>query len=404
MKILINDLPQFRETYIQIFKSRNYEENELIFLNSFQDSKEFIANYLDTKKLHIDAIITNDTSYTYYDSLKATELCALKNITTDSYSHGNFRICSIPIILYSDNDTKFNLTPNNFNAIIQKNTSGYHDYFLDQCEGIIKNWRKYLHEDLDILKIKIVDLPSFYNSDDFNKYYKKNVSSKAEQYFAKTKVVSLDFIRLPNKLSYDWIILNDSIIENSLLKYIKTYKDHVKYDRRNNERTILHDFFRKNKLILLRDVYNDMQYENNLYEFNAKNSEECDFILKTEYPEFLKTTFFEVKKEDVKLFVKKNTKRPRFSAEFLDHLDQIYGYKEFAENPVNEIELSDKIGYSTDKFGYVLLAGRLEEKEEMKEQFDKKLSRMYSGITVFTYEELEEVNSDYLDKFNRLKV
>lgn len=405
MKILINDLPHFRETYIKIFKARNYEANELIFVNSFQECKEFIADKLDTRKLHVDLIITNDTSFTVYDSLKATELLSLKNTNINSYSNGNFRICSIPIILYSENDTKSNLQGNNFDAIIQKNTEGQHDFFLNGCESAIKNWRKLLFDDLENLSIKIADLPSFENSAYYRNHYRQEISSKAEKYFTyKTKLLSLDFIRLPTKLNYDWIILNDDVIENSLLKYIETYKNHVKYDRRNNERTILHNFFKKNKIILLRDVYNDMQYETNLYEINAKNSEECDFILKTEYPDFLKTTFFEVKKEDVKLFVKKNTKRPRFSADFIDHLDQLYGYKEFSENPVNEVELSSKIGYSTHNYDYVLLAGRLEEKEEMKEHFDNKISRMYNGVTVYTYEELEEINSDYLDKFNRLKL
>ena len=104
MKILINDLPHFRETYIKIFKARNYEANELIFVNSFQECKEFIADKLDTRKLHVDLIITNDTSFTVYDSLKATELLSLKNTNINSYSNGNFRICSIPIILYSEND------------------------------------------------------------------------------------------------------------------------------------------------------------------------------------------------------------------------------------------------------------------------------------------------------------
>lgn len=405
MKILINDFAKFREVYIRIFKLRNYEENELIFVNSFQDAKEFIANFLDNKKLHIDLIITNDSSYTNYDELKATELLEIKNLNISSYSQGNFRICSIPTILYSDNDTKLNLAASDFDAVIKKDTTGRHNYFLDQCEALIKRWRKAVYDDLENLRIKISDLNAFQGPNVFMTDYEKEVVPQVEEYFiSKTKIVSFEFIRFPKKLNYDWLVLTNNVLEDSLLTYIKTYKDHVKYDRKNNERTILHNFFRSNKIILLRDVYNEMQYETNLYEINAKNSEECDFILKTEYPEFLRTTFFEVKKEDVKLFVKKNAKRPRFSADFINHLDQIYGYKEFTENPVNEIEIFNKIGYSTSNYDYVLLAGRLEEKEEIKEDFDKKLNRMYNGITVYTYEELEEINSGYLDKFNRLKV
>jgi hypothetical protein len=190
VKILINDLPHFRETYIKIFKARNYEANELIFVNSFQECKEFIADNLDTRKLHVDLIITNDTSFTAYDSLKATELLSLKNMTINSYSNGNFRICSIPMILYSENDTKSNLLGNNFDAIIQKNTEGQHDFFLNQCESVIKNWRKLLFDDLENLNIKFADLPSFQNSAYYRNHYRQEISSKAEKYFTyKTKLL-----------------------------------------------------------------------------------------------------------------------------------------------------------------------------------------------------------------------
>ena len=192
--------------------------------------------------------------------------------------------------------------------------------------------------------------------------------------------------------------MNNNIIEEAILRYIDTYKNHVKYDRKNNERTILHEFFKQNKLILLRDTYNDMEYELNLNELKARNSEECDFILKTEYPDFLKTTFFEVKKEDVTFYVKKHTKRPQISHDFFSNLQQIWGYKEYTENPLYNSELKTKLEYQTNNFDFVLLAGRLEEKEEMKYVFDSHLNRMFNGIKVITYEELEDVNSKYLEK------
>ncbi len=152
----------------------------------------------------------------------------------------------------------------------------------------------------------------------------------------------------------------------------------------------------------MRDTYVDLEYEKNLNEPNSKSSEECDFILKTEYPDFLKTTFFEVKKEDVRFYVKKNTKRPQISSEFLSHLQQVWGYKEYAENPINQIELKNKLNYETFNFDYFLLAGRMEEKEEMKDVFNKQLDRMFEYIKVIAYEELENININYLEKFKRL--
>jgi len=405
VRILINDFDDTREQYFKIFDSFGYENNELIFSNSYESTKNFIETHLEKNKLHIDLIITNNTHDLGNDILKANELCYLKNNLTASFSKTNFRICSIPIMLYSKNETKSIQLQSGFSSIVQKNEYGEHEYFIRECERSIKDWRKLLHTDLEELEIKLEGLPQFFHSDFFRKYYFHKISSNAEHYFAnKTKIVSLEFIKCPTTLNYDWVILNNHQIELSILQYIDTYKNHVKYDRKNGERAILHEFFKQNKSILLRDTYSGMEYELNLNELKAKNSQECDFILKTEYPDFLNTTFFEVKKEDVTFYVKKSTKRPQISSEFLSHLLQVRGYMKYTENPFHQVELNSKLGYQTNNFDFVLLAGRLEEKEEMKDVFESQSNRWFEGINVMTYEELGEKNVNYLDKFNRLNI
>lgn len=405
MRILINDIESEKQRYINIFKSYGYENNELIFRKSYDESKTFITNYLDRDKLHIDLIITNDSSDSQTDILKAQELAYFKNSLTTSYSKRNFRICSIPIILYSKHESKSSDFSLQFDSIVQKNQSGYHNHFILEFERLIKSWRENLIEDLELLGLQIHNLSDFHETPYYKKHYKSTIANNSESYFTlKTKVLSNEFIKHPVPLIYDWIILNKESIEQAIEKFNQTYRSHVKYDRTNNERTILHDFFNKNKIILLRDAYTDLEYEKNLYDIGAKTSEECDFILKTEFPEFQKTTFFEVKKEDVTFYVKKHTKRPQFSSNFISHLEQVWRYKEFSEDPVNLPEIEDKIGYATQNFNYILLAGRLEEKEEMKDKFEKDMNRMYNQINVITYEELEEINIDYYDKFSRLNI
>ncbi len=405
MRILINDFDNTREDYIKTFRSFGYEDNELIFFSTFEESREFIETHLERKKLHIDLIITNDSKEKSSNSLKSNELCFFKNNMPTSFSKGNFRISSIPIILYSKNETKSIQFQTKFNSIVQKNEYGEHGYFVKECERIIKDWRKLLYSDLESLEVKFEQLPDFVNSEYFKKFYFRMVSNNSDHYFAnKTNSVSREFIKIPRPLNYDWVVLSNQKIEQAILDYIDTYKNHVKYDRKYGERAILHKFFRQNRIILLRDTYSDMEYELNLNELKANNSEECDFILKTEYPDFLNTTFFEVKKEEVTFYVKKNTKRPQISSEFLSHLQQVWGYKQYTENPLHKVELNSKLNYPTDNFDFVLLAGRLEEKEEMKDIFESQLNRMFEGVRVITYEELEEVNTNYLDKFNRLTV
>ncbi len=405
MRILINDFEDSKEQYFKTFGSFGYEDNEFIFCKSFESSRDFIVTHLESGKLPIDLIITNDSRDTDNDILKANQLSFFKNTLTTSYSKSNFRISSIPMILYSEAEEKSFEFQSSYNAIVKKNEYGEHSHFIRECERTIKDWRKLLYSDLETLEVKLEQLPNFINSDFFKRDYLRRISKNADHYFAnKTKVVSTEFIKCPIVLNYDWLILDNKQIEESILKYIDTYKNHIKYDRKNGERAILHEFFKSHRTILLRDTYSDMKYELNLNELKSKDSEECDFILKTEYPDFLNTTFFEVKKEDVTFYVKKNSKRPQFSHDFFSHLKQVWGYKEFTKKPINKIELNSKLEYSTNNFDFILLAGRFEEKEEMRELFEPEIKRMFDGIKVITYEELEDVNINYLDKFNRLKI
>ncbi len=405
MRILINDSDRCKEHYRKAFYSRGYEKNELVFFHSFESIKEFIIEHLEKNKLHVDLIITNSTSDTSNDFLKANQLCSFKNQLRSSFSKRNFRISSIPIILYSKNETKSTDYHSGFNAIIEKKSNGDYEYFISVCEKLIKNWRTSLYDDLENLEINSMPLRNFHNSVNFKKKYSKKITPKAESYFVhKTSVVSLEFIKCPAMLNYDWVVSNELEIEETILQYIDTYRHHVKYDRRNGERTILHNFFRNNKSILLRDSYSEMKYEMNLKEKKSRKSEECDFILKTELPDFLDTTFFEVKKEDVVFYTGKKSKRPQFTMDFFAHLNQVWGYRQFAKSTVNKDELSLKLNYSTQNFSFVLLAGRLEEKEEMKELFEPEINRMFRGIKVLTFEELEKLNVNRLEKFNRLSV
>jgi len=135
VRILINDFDDTREEYIKAFRSFGYEDNELIFSSTYESSREFIEIHLEKKKLHIDLIVTNDSKEESNNTLKSYELCLFKNNLPTSFSKSNFRISSIPIILYSKNETKSLQFQSNFNSIIQKNEYGEHGYLSESANG-----------------------------------------------------------------------------------------------------------------------------------------------------------------------------------------------------------------------------------------------------------------------------
>jgi hypothetical protein len=132
MRILVNDHLTEEERYRQIFRTHNYEDNELIFVHGFQDFKEFIASQLATKQFHIDAIITGYSAFGHgSDILKAQELLYFKNSFIGSYSNSNFRIAAIPVILYSESTGLQKRPGRSFDFVVEKNSYGNQDNLVN---------------------------------------------------------------------------------------------------------------------------------------------------------------------------------------------------------------------------------------------------------------------------------
>jgi len=403
MKILINDSRDNVERMRQIFQIAGYEKNNLIFVHSYEECKTFFENQLETGQTGLDLIITNNNNGSGLNPYKASSLLVLRNSLTKPFSNGNFRINSIPVILYSDADDKTELQSVGFDAIVKSNEQFKHDYLISVAEAQIRKWREKLADDLNRLGLDI-RIPHFFKTLKQKEEYINSFGRNYERtFYNDTRVVSMEFIANPTFLNYDWLNTNTARLNETLDNFRKMYRYHVKYDRKNNERTVIHSFLRTNPNVLERDVFRGFLYETPLKE-KKNETQICDFILQPDLPGFQDTTFFEVKKEDVQLFADKTRKRPRLSFEMNKHLYQISDYQDYSQDAENVTELNAKLGYQTTNFSYQLLVGRLEEKEEVLEEFEHRLKKHYPGIEVLTYEDFEALNSSYLDKFTRLAV
>lgn len=403
MKILINDNPDNVERMRKIFQHAGYENNNLIFVHSYEECKTFFENHLEKGQASLDLIITNNYNGMGVNPYRASALLLLKNSLNTAFSSSHFRINSIPVILYSDADDKTELRSAGFDAIVKSNELFRDDYLISIVEDQIKKWREKLVDDLNRIGLDI-SLPHFFSSLKHKEQYTNTFGRNYERtFFNDTRIVSKEFIVNPSHLNYDWLNTTSALLGQTLDSFRKMYRQHVKYDRKNNERTVVHGFLLNYPIVLSRDVFSGFLYETPLKE-QGNETQICDFIMQPELPDYQQTTFFEVKKEDVQLFADKNKKRPRISSELNKHLYQISDYQDYTMDFGNETELKVKLGYSTNNFSYQLLVGRLEEKEEVLEDFERRLKKHFPGIEVLTYEEFEYLNSNYLDKFTRLAV
>ncbi|HEY9561268.1 MAG TPA: Shedu anti-phage system protein SduA domain-containing protein [Anseongella sp.] len=402
MKLLIVDTQASEERIRKIFLNEDYESNNLLFVNSVEDAKDFIANQLIRDRAHIDAIITNNVEGNS-ELANAHHIVRFLNHSIESYSNQNFRVSSIPVVLHSEAEDKSDLQNLGFNAIVKSNGLCSHRNLVDVVEDQIKKWRESFIEDLDRLELDL-SVESFFKNDSEKRRYVQRFGKNYPDSFSKTNVLSMQFIRFPKTLDYDWITISDEMLESTLTVFRTTFRANIKYDRRQNERTIIHQLFLRNPSLLHRDSYADHKYELSLKEKQDNCRQNCDFILMPDLPSHQNTTFFEVKKENVKMMVKMNKKRPRFSSEMHDHLYQISDYRKYTTKPENAAELAVKMGYLPERNSFQLLVGRLDEKLEAKDIFREKLGDHFPGIEVVTYEELESLYIGYINKLGRLRV
>ncbi len=404
MKILINDKTDEWRQYEHLFKGYGYDKNELLFFNDVSDVKLFIQSQLETQQNHIDLIITGeDADSGRSDELRAAELLWTKNAAAGSFSGRNFRVNSIPVLLYTHNGDR-RQPFHGFEAVVHKNTAGQHDFFIQKMESLIRDWRTRVFADLETLQLKPANLGFRLDPQAFERY-QKHIRFKEDALFdCWTTVLSREFIRAPAALRYEWVTCSFDDIATPYDKFRKTLYHHLKYNTKITERTVWHTLFKQYPKILLRDIFEDFLYEHNLFDNSGQESEECDFILRTAFPERLRTTFFEVKREDKKYYTRTKHKRPQFRADFTSDLLQLWQYKKFAEDPKNTFELVRKIGYQTRHFDYVLLAGREEERLQMASRMDEQLSDHYPGIEVRSFESHSNDYLKYIAKFDRLSV
>lgn len=404
MKILINDYLHCKEDYISIFNQFGYEKNELIFCTGFQDTKEFIIQHLVQNKLHIDIIITNDSMDDQQeDVLKSAGLRFFLRSLNESYSKGNLKIAAIPLLLYSNHEGRTTRL-HGYDGIVQKNSSGDHRHFVFHVEKLIRHWRGKLRSDLELLGIRPSDLVNFPLSRHY-KDYRRNILPKAEYYAChKVHVLSLEFLKCPHFLPYNWLIQTAEDIERPLDLYYKTLNDHQKYYKGKNERTVWHRLFMENQQLLKRDAYDGFLHEKQLRQSDKHRKQICDFIRTTQFPKELATNFLEVKREDHRYYSNKKSKRPQFTANFYRSLNQLWDYMRYALNPANEQELCNALRYVTKNFDFTLLAGSKEEKEEMQESFSVDLMDHYPGIQVVSFQEFGESYESYLNKDERVRI
>ncbi len=337
---------------------------------SFESAYNFIKEELVVKNKYIDFILIHVKSE---DAKKANDFSYNIRKSKDSYFNGYFNVSAICIVVvtnYTYTDSVIN--SHLFSRIIYSFWKETH--FIRELGLAINDWRQKLAGELDELNIRLdIDFKNF-------------DSQWAIKYkLHKLNILTSKFINDKERFSFLWLGDNLKSIDYSVSEFHQLMKSKT----REKEKKI-HEYLKLKERILLGEYKKDFIYERHLYYNGSRKYIEADFI-NYAYPFYLDNPeIFEVKRPEKKI-IRKNNKG--FYSHFNSYLDQVSKYYTYLTDPINIVEIEDKL--DTDRlkinykrFDYTMLFSRSEHADECIEQIGNKIDSLPFKMKMLTYDEL----------------
>jgi hypothetical protein len=393
MKILIvttnTTIDYFDKLQFQHFA----DPSEIEISYGFEAGKDFIRNNLIVNQKHLDfIIITNQEKKkdvvwkSSFDESDINEFAYWIRNLSQTYSSDNFQIRSIPIILDDHNTYHKSLFINSYKQ-------SYYDLILDfkyvnQDKLVyflskpINHWLNKLGDELDKF-----DLDTQFN-------FQTSLVGQKDSF--DVKILSTGFFRRQQELNYIWIGNNIKKLYIDSDTYKELLKKSAKLKNLRNEKEY-HNYFLKNKGLLLGDEYFKTIYENHFYYPSSFKYVEPDFVNLSHSYSFNLPQIFEVKLPNQKIL----NFRGNLSRYWKKSFEQVCNkYFKYFNDLINKFQIENGLGQLPSNFTYTLLIGRKIDKEENEEALKKYFSTNPLKIDLITYDELL---ANYQRIYNRVK-
>ncbi len=244
MQIVFLDSDLSRHDFYKAVLKEIASEDEIHFISHPILFLDYFRTKVIPNQLHVDLIISDtvfpsDTFKDNIDFIRSSQ---------ETYSYHNFKLSSIPIVLhtaYFDSDEIRSL---DVNKIIPKPLDENNNRFATDLLNIVKDWRKSIYDDLEILGIGL----------DFN-FSKADLGYAVRVKSEKTKILSKAFLFKQQKLPYQWLNKNFFEMEFSIEEletlvnhYMELPKNKLEKERWEDQ---LQDFFKRNPKFLFANNY-----------------------------------------------------------------------------------------------------------------------------------------------------
>lgn len=364
---------------------------DLYLHQNLNTAKEFLIKEIIDANKHLDFIVTD---WQFVNS-NAKSLLNWIRQSDESYSDSNFLFRSLPIILIEDKTNQSATIADGFDALIDDFPNNFFK-IKNSIKSAIKTWRYSLAEDLDLIGLDPKTQSIYYNHrSSFLSYYKLKILTR---YFVDNKT---------KRLNYIWTNEKSELLYNSSTKFQNKMNRTIQNPPRYLEKEI-HDFFRANPTFIKGEDFStsnaEMIYEKHFYKYGSRSYEEPDFVNKPYNYSLQLPEIFEIKRQSQKLFTKNNQ---RFLSKTKKSFEQLKRYKTYFEsdNLFHQQYIKLHLGQVYPSYGYTLLMGSKEEKEENEDLIGKlKNDFDFQDINLITYEELLEKHIRLCDRLNELDI
>ncbi|MBB6240500.1 hypothetical protein HDC90_005177 [Pedobacter sp. AK013] len=182
----------FKETdndyYKSVLKSVS-NENELSFYYKADDAFNAFRNLIIPFQAHVDLIIAKFN----LDGYEFAEFVDFFRNSLETYSYHNFKLSAIPIVIFQD-EVSNDVNSYDVSNVIHQSDAENGIKFLQMVKDTVKNWRKQIYNDLEILG---VGLDYSFNKIDLG----YTVKVKSHQ----TEILSASFVLKQANLPYLWL-------------------------------------------------------------------------------------------------------------------------------------------------------------------------------------------------------
>ena len=389
MKILFLEPDISRHDFYRNILNDVSDKNDLIYFSSGQDLIDYLENTLPSTQEHIDLLISE---FKLPDKLFKEILEAIRK-SSDTYSSYNFKLASLPNLLYTDYNTKDDFENLDVDLIVPKSKDENRSLLALDVSSLVKSWRLKIFDDLEVLGVGL--------DYDFSKIgtgYSVKIRTD------KTKILSTSFLLKQQALPYLWLGKNFFEIESSideLDKLISMYLDlpRQKLERLNWEGQI-QDFFNRNPKFIFQNNYSQFWSNPQINYHDSKRNIKPDLVAKPLIsPELGKNWSIVDLKLPIQEFLQKTDFHKTFTSKFFKCLKQIKDYKKFFMDERNMANISKKFKFHPKNPKLTLVLGRrnqlLEKQDILYENLnDFNLSEVY----LLTYDEIVDSQKRELER------